>query len=317
MNKDKEIETTESPTQSSIVQYQNPLSLIALAIDKDIDIDRLSKLMDLSERWEKNEAKKAFVKAMTEFKKNPPKIYKDMLVEFQTSKGKTSYTHASLGNAVASLTERLAEFGISSRWSPEIRDNKLFVTNILTHELGHSESVTLSGPPDNSGTKNPIQAMGSTQTYLERYTFLANVGLATNEYEDDGRQGQRIPIPVQNENGKTHNPINKEKELKRFARYTQKKCLGVALYELAGHDKNKVFVLLSDYTQGNCKDINKMTQDDYDSYYDYILRDYGERFDIEALEYQGKIVELKNDVPEIFITDEFAYGNEPPESLEK
>jgi len=113
------------------------------------------------------------------------------------------------------------------------------------------------------------------------------------------------------------NEFGKEKELERFAKFTQKKCFGIALFELSNKDKDKAIQLLSGYTKGKFNSVDKMSNDDINIYYDDVMREYGDLFDIEALEYQGKIVELKNDVPEIFITDEFAYGNEPPESLEK
>jgi ERF superfamily len=61
------------------------------------------------------------------------------------------------------------------------------VTCILTHQMGHSEETTLAGAPDNSGSKNSIQAIGSTVTYLERYTLLAATGLAAANGDNDGQ----------------------------------------------------------------------------------------------------------------------------------
>ena len=46
--------------------------------------------------------------------------------------------------------------------------------------------MTLSASADNSGSKNSIQAIGSTVTYLQRYTLLAITGLATEDMDDDG-----------------------------------------------------------------------------------------------------------------------------------
>lgn len=59
----------------------------------------------------------------------------------------------------------------------------------ITHIQGHSEETTLLAQPDASGSKNAIQAMGSTITYLERYTLLALTGLATHE-DDDGKASE-------------------------------------------------------------------------------------------------------------------------------
>ena len=53
--------------------------------------------------------------------------------------------------------------------------------------MGHSEETTLKAPPDTSGSKNSIQAIGSTVTYLERYTLLAATGMAAAGMDNDGR----------------------------------------------------------------------------------------------------------------------------------
>lgn len=178
---------TEVIEQPQAIQYYNPPALLALAIQKDLDVERLAKLMELQERWQANEAKKAFTTAMAELKKNPPQIIKDMHVEFQTSRGKTSYNHASLGNVTASVTEALSNHGLSTRWETTQTDMLVTVKCIITHIDGHSESTQLSSKPDDSGGKNHIQAIGSAVTYLQRYTLLTITGLATNEFENDGR----------------------------------------------------------------------------------------------------------------------------------
>src|SRR5690606_35194749 len=64
------------------------------------------------------------------------------------------------------------------------------VTCVITHELGHSERTTLSAAPDESGGKNSIQAVGSTVTYLQRYTLMAATGLAAKDMDDDGRKAE-------------------------------------------------------------------------------------------------------------------------------
>ena len=53
-----------------------PNQLLAMAVEQGADVDKLEKLLQLQERWEANEAKKAFVAAMNAFKANPPEILK-------------------------------------------------------------------------------------------------------------------------------------------------------------------------------------------------------------------------------------------------
>lgn len=149
--------------------------------------EQLDKMMDLQDRWDQKQARKAYVEAMTEFKKTAIVITKDKHVSFRTDKGITEYNHATLGNVVETTIRELAEYGISHAWDPKRVGDRVVVTCTLTHRMGHSESVTLEAPLDTSGGKNNIQAMGSAVSYLERYTLLAITGLSTKEMDDDGR----------------------------------------------------------------------------------------------------------------------------------
>lgn len=166
-----------------------PAELIRIAVSQNADIDKLAKLMDLQERWERNEAKKAFISALNAFKANPPNIIKNGSVSF----GDTSYKYATLDHVCDEVTKALSRHGITHRWKVEQDKDLITVTCILTHELGHSEETKLQGSPDNSGKKNSIQSIGSTVTYLQRYTLMAATGLAAANGDDDGRGASKLP----------------------------------------------------------------------------------------------------------------------------
>jgi hypothetical protein len=177
---------------------ETPNHLIALALDKGADPTTLSKLMDLQERWESGQARKAYVAAMTAFKQEAPAVLKKHdRVDFQSAKGRTAYNYANLGSIVQEITAILGKHELSASWGTEQKGPDVTVTCNITHVAGHRESVALTGPIDESGNKNRIQAVGSTVTYLQRYTLLAALGLATGE-DDDGRQGvpKNQPLPV-------------------------------------------------------------------------------------------------------------------------
>jgi hypothetical protein len=157
-----------------------PMHLIEMAVAQGADVDKLAKLMDLQMRWEQDVARKAFVAAMTRFKADPPTIVKNKHVKHN------DFWHATLDNVVEVAAGALSKVGITHRWRTSC-DPKIRVTCILTHELGHSEETTLEAGPDTSGSKNSIQAIASTVTYLERYTLLAATGLATQGQDNDGK----------------------------------------------------------------------------------------------------------------------------------
>ena len=141
--------------------------------------------------WEKldREAKVAFAEAFERFKADAPKILKTKHVFFPNkSGGQTDYWHVELDKACDLLIPALLKVGITHQWnSTDLPDGRVRVTCILRHRLGHEqEGASLAGPADQSGGKNPIQGVGSSTSYLERYTFLATCGIVPTGTDNDG-----------------------------------------------------------------------------------------------------------------------------------
>lgn len=172
----------QEPLPLEVMEREHtPMSILGLAIAKNADVEQLTKLLELQERWEANVAKKAYNAAMARFKADPPQITKNKHVKF----GQTEYDHATLDHVAEQLTKALSQVGISHTWAVEQNGPEISVSCVLTHEMGHSERTTLKASPDSSGSKNAIQAIGSAVTYLQRYTLLAATGMAAG-LDDDG-----------------------------------------------------------------------------------------------------------------------------------
>lgn len=163
----------------------SPAEMIRIAVSGGADLEKLEKLLTLQERWEANEARKSYHVAMASFKENPPKIDKDKKVGYSTQKGNVGYSHASLANVVDKITAELSKHGLSASWETQ-QNGDVTVTCCITHSMGHTERTTLTAPADATGSKNSIQAIGSTITYLQRYTLLSALGLAAHDQDDDG-----------------------------------------------------------------------------------------------------------------------------------
>jgi len=163
----------------------NPMQLLAMVIANGGDLSMVKELMDLRRTWEADEARKAFNRAFSGFKSEAVRIVKNIDVKDGPLKGKK---YADLFAVVNSATDALSKHGLSSSWRLTKDDPTwIEVTCTLRHEMGHSESVFMGGPPDNGGAKNAIQARASSLSYLERYTFLAITGLASSDGDTDGR----------------------------------------------------------------------------------------------------------------------------------
>jgi len=171
-------------TKNEIQKNESPLMAAAALVQKDgnMEVGKLKELLDLQERWEANEAKKAYVQAMSAFKASPPEILKDKKVSYKDVR----YSHSSLHNVTTCLNKALSEHGLTASWVTSQDNGSVKVACKITHVMGHSETTCLSAPPDATGSKNVIQAIGSTVTYLQRYTLLALTGLATHDQDDDG-----------------------------------------------------------------------------------------------------------------------------------
>lgn len=164
-----------------------PMHMLNQAVAQGANVDVLEKLMGLAERWERNQARKAFEAAITAAKAALPAITRNKAVDFTGNTGKrTNYRHETLDHVVETIRPVLEAHGLSFRFRTDVRDDgKVVVTCRIAHRDGYSEETSLPGPADVSGNKNAIQAIGSTVTYLQRYTLKAALGLAVSD-DDDG-----------------------------------------------------------------------------------------------------------------------------------
>lgn len=172
-----------------------PLSVIETALSRNADPDTLAKLLTLQERYEAGQARKAFSAAMAAAKAEIPPIIKNRHVRFEHKSGgdSTDYRHEDLAQIARTVDPILAKHGLSYRFrtSSEI-GAPVSVTCIVSHADGHSEENTLHAGRDDSGKKNSIQQVGSTITYLQRYTLKAALGLAAAT-DNDGADADADP----------------------------------------------------------------------------------------------------------------------------
>ena len=164
------------------------LEIISNAVKDGAQADVVGKMLDHYERFQKMQAKQAFDTAMQNLRSVMPKIVKKRTAKVQTKSGaEYTYPFANLEDCCETLDPHLLAHGFSYSWnSPQGSDKGLFVTCTLKHKDGHSESATIGpAPMDNSGGKNPVQAVGSTMWYLQRYSFCAVLGIAPREQDTD------------------------------------------------------------------------------------------------------------------------------------
>ena len=160
-----------------------PMHMLQVAVEKGHDLEKIEKLMELERCWKADQAREAYYLALAEFKKEPVTVTKDKV---NTQFG-SMYT--GLGNLANTVNAAMAPFGLNASWDFDQSDG-IKVTCILAHTLGHTQSVSLSGPPDDSGSKNKLQQIKSTVTYLEGATFQAVTGVVSQDSNGDDDDGK-------------------------------------------------------------------------------------------------------------------------------
>lgn len=155
-----------------------PMAMIDRALATGASIETLERLMALQERYEATQARKSFDSAISKAKAEITPVVKNQ-------KGHSG-RYADFAAIASSVDPIISKFGISYRFRTAQVGDRISVTCVLSHEGGHAEETTLSGPPDNSGSKNAIQAIGSTLSYLQRYSLVQALGLAAAD-DDDGK----------------------------------------------------------------------------------------------------------------------------------
>ncbi len=202
------VKISEAPS-SSLSENDQWVSLIErLALNPNVDPDKLVKLYDLAERSRAARAKEAFARDFSEMIPHLPSIDRRGCIvvfskadrdkaggprETDTPQQRTPY--ATFDDILAGVLPVLSQYGFSVRFEhitvPAGDSYRIATKAVLTHREGHSEAADT--PPllqDSSGSKNTVQAVGSSLLYGKRYALraiLPIVSHAPQDADDDGR----------------------------------------------------------------------------------------------------------------------------------
>jgi len=166
-----------------------------LAMDPNVSVEKLERLLEMQERIMRHNAKAAFDGAFARMQSQIPEISEkgQILV-----KGQLRSTYATLEDIHAEVKPILKEHGFAIRhrteW-PADRAGVIRIVGILSHEQGHSEESSFEAPMDRSDFRTDIQSMGSTVSYGRRYTTLDLLNIATRGADDDGKKAGAPQAP--------------------------------------------------------------------------------------------------------------------------
>lgn len=173
------------------------------ARDPGVDIDKMQRLMDMQERILIRNAKAAYAAALSAMQPELPVITRKGKIEVRKKDAAGERTGAVQQSTPYALWEDINEgirpvlakhgFALSFRVGMA-QDGKITITGILSHREGHSEETTITLQHDSTGSKNAVQAVGSSVSYGKRYTAGALLNFTSRGEDDDGKAA--VPTEV-------------------------------------------------------------------------------------------------------------------------
>lgn len=208
------------------VQAQpDAMSLVGRAIEAGQPMENITQLIELVKFNDQREALRQFNQAFTAAQAEFPAIRK-------TKKAHNSW-YAPYSAIVATIQPVLIKHGLSFRHSVAEADGMQEISCILSHSAGHSEIATIRVPADGSGSKNGIQAIGSSITYGKRYTLEAVTGVVTTDDDTDGNLplSQEVKLISEEQALKLHaaieeNELNMDAWLDKVEKITGERSFG-------------------------------------------------------------------------------------------
>ena len=176
----------------------DPSQLLALAVQRDFDIEKLRELMALEREWRRDKAESEYAIAMSRFGE-----LKQIVPHNRqgTTAGNAKFTYSDFPQMVDTITPWLTQCGLtfSHRQDPPVMAENGKVAYVMVHctiqhTAGHSKDFSYPAIPDMrlDGKVSPSQLIQLAVTYTKRQTLAMGLGLATAEDRDDDDSSGRM-----------------------------------------------------------------------------------------------------------------------------
>ena len=170
-------------TQETAPVAQHPQNSLMPVLEKALanpsaDMSIIEKMLDAQERMMTKQAEIDFNQAMSRLQPKMPMI------------GKASKGHNTKYAKYEEIEEKIRPLytaeGFSISYNSKRTDQGTLYIGKLSHVGGHHQTAEMLLPADTSGSKNAIQAVGSTMTYARRYLLCMLLNVITCNEDFDG-----------------------------------------------------------------------------------------------------------------------------------
>lgn len=184
----KEIKIKEEAPQGH--QVATVETFISQAIQQNVPIETLERLLAMRDKVKAEKAKEAFISAMSKFQADCPVIEKKKSVMNKDGQS-VRYKYAPLDTIVSQVKSVLGANGLS--YTVDVRQEEAFITAVckVTHEMGHSETSAFKVPIDTEGYMSAPQKYASALTFAKRYAFCNALGILTGDEDNDAHSDEK------------------------------------------------------------------------------------------------------------------------------
>ena len=178
----------------------SPAEMIKQAVAGGADLDKLEKLLQLQEKWEANQARKAFAASFAEAQKNILSVTKTK------TNSQTHSKYADLGDVIESSKPIYTAEGFSVIFyegDTPLAEHIRIYADVL-HGMGHKETYHYDVPMDGKGIRGnenmtKIHAKASSTAYGRRYLMCMIWNIPTQDND-----GNSVDVETINEKQLAH-----------------------------------------------------------------------------------------------------------------
>lgn len=176
------------PTSSAPLQESTAIIQVIerAALNPQVDIDKMERLLQMQERVLDRQALMAYSAAMAAMQTELPSIA-------ERGQTNTGY-YATLEDIVDTVRPIMKKHGFAVSFRIQTQERGIQVTGVLMHKDGHREETSMLLPADTSGSKNAVQAFGSSTSYGKRYVLSALLNITTRGQDDDGHAAAPVKL---------------------------------------------------------------------------------------------------------------------------
>jgi hypothetical protein len=237
----KTIESNELQPEIKDVVVNQEMQMISMieraAMNPDVDIDKMERLMAMQEQMLDRQAKQGYIKSMVAAQSEMGVVNKNK----DNKQTNSSYADLAILKRVITPVYTKHGFAISFSEAPAA-DGMVCVKGTVMHRSGHSEDFSFDCPIDDKGikgvtNKTATHGKASSVSYSERYLLRMIFNLTIDNEDDDGN-GAGVPLITEEQANEIHSLItDNDLNMGKFLAFIKQKlkCNSIEEINLNGY----------------------------------------------------------------------------------